>query len=88
VCGEAKIKNIEYLDFKGILDKYLDRLIISKKELELYSIGRKLKKAQILELEGIKLYKTEKKVLIPMTMQGFYVTDKNKKRIFEENKII
>jgi hypothetical protein len=86
VGGEAEIKKIEYLDAREILKKYSNRLMISKEDLGKYSTGRKLKKAQVLEICNIRQYPKEMRVLIPITMQGFYVTDKNKSIIFEGKK--
>jgi len=87
VIGEAKIKKVEYLDLNEILRKYKKSLMISESELRLYAEGRELKKAQVLELENPVLYPTEIKVFVPITMQGTYVTNKNKKIIFGKNKI-
>jgi len=87
VIGEAKIRKIEYLDLYGILKKYKKNLMISESELILYAEGRELKKAQVLELENPVLYPTEIKVSVPITMQGTYITNKNKKIIFGKNKI-
>ena len=87
VIGEAKIRKIEYLDLYGILKKYKKNLMISESELILYAEGRELKKAQVLELENPVLYPTEIKVSVPITMQGTYIANKNKKIIFGKNKI-
>jgi len=82
VIGEAKIKKVEYLDMQEILKKYKKSLMISESELRLYAEGREFKKAQILELENPVLYPQEIKVSVPITMQGAYITNKNKKIIF------
>ena len=82
VIGEAKIKKVDYLDMQEILRRYKKTLMISESELRLYAEGREFKKAQILELENPVLYPKEMKVSVPITMQGTYITNKNKKIIF------
>lgn len=82
VIGETSIKKIEYLTMEEILKKYKKNLMISESELRLYSGGRETKKAQVLELENLTLYPREIKVSVPITMQGIYVTERNKKIIF------
>lgn len=82
VIGEVKIKNVEYLSMNEILNKHKKNLMISESELRLYAEGREQKKAQVLELENPVLYPMEMKVSVPITMQGTYVTNKNKKVIF------
>jgi hypothetical protein len=84
IIGEAKIKKVEHLIMAEIIKKYKKRLIMSKSELEIYSEGREMKKAQIFELDKPRLYPVELKVSVPITMQGTYITNLNKKDIFEK----
>jgi len=86
VIGEAKIKNVSYMDMLEILKKFKKRLMISESELRLYAEGRESKKAQVLELENPITYPKEIKVTIPITMGGAYVTSKNKQSIFGRKK--
>jgi len=86
VIGEARIKNVSYMDMLEILKKFKKRLMISESELRLYAEGRESKKAQVLELENQVIYPKEIKVTIPITMGGAYVTHKNKKNVFGRKK--
>ena len=73
---------LEWWDIHRYPKKYKKSLMISESELRLYAEGREFKKAQILELENPVLYPQEIKVSVPITMQGAYITNKNKKIIF------
>jgi len=82
VIGEAKIKEIYYLNLQEIIKKFKSRLMISESELLLYAECRENKKAQVLDLQNITLYPKEIAVNIPITMGGAYVTSGNKKKVF------
>jgi len=84
IIGEASIKNVDYLPMEEILRKHKKNLMNSENELRLYAEGRETKKAQIIELINITLYPAEIGVSVPITMQGTYVTKRNKKSIFKK----
>ena len=82
VIGEAKIKEIYYMNMQEIIKKFKNNLMISESELILYAEGRENKKAQVLDLENITVYPKEITVTIPITMGGAYVTSINKRKVF------
>lgn len=82
IIGEAIIREVSYLNLDKLLKKFRKKIMVSETELILYADGREDKKAQVLELKEITLYKKETPVRIPLTMSGIYVTKENKKRVF------
>lgn len=84
IIGETTIKKYDYLDMQYILDKYLDRLIVSEEDFREYARGREEKKALVLELGSLKKYKEPVKLLKPITMAGLHLTEERKKELFSQ----
>lgn len=84
VVGEAITKKFDFLDMDTILNRYSGRLMISDNDLKLYAKGRENKKALVLELKDLKIYKNGIKLSKPLTMAGIFLTPEKKQELFME----
>jgi len=82
IVGEAVIKRIEYTSIKDILKKYIERIILSRKELIAYGNGRENKKLLTLHLSNLRRYNDPFKLKKSITMSGQFVTQENKCSLF------
>ncbi|AFV22364.1 DUF365 domain-containing protein [Methanomethylovorans sp.] len=85
IIGETTILKYDYLDMQSVLDKYLERLIVSEEDFRTYAKGREQKKALVLEFGSLKKYKEPVKLLKPITMAGLHLTEERKKELFAQD---
>ena len=87
IVGESLIKKCEFLNKDEVYEKYRIDLILTKKELDEYAIGREEKKLLVLHLEKIETYEEPIKLNKQITMAGHYVTFDNINILVEDDKI-
>lgn len=87
IVGEAKVNNVEYLTADETASKYADRLFLTRDELERYRTMRNRapdKKMLVLELTGMKRYRTPLRSPKVVTMGGQTLTKEDYNSLFQE----
>jgi hypothetical protein len=75
MVGEAKVKNIHLMIPSEIINKYSKEILIGSNDFARYTEGRQEKKALVLVLEKIKMYKKPIDLDFYVTMGGRYIFD-------------
>lgn len=74
MVGRAKIVDFGLMDIEDVLEKYEDKLFVSKTELMIYARGRK-KKVLVLVLDNIIKYEKPIRMDKPINMGGKYILE-------------
>jgi len=92
IVGEARIGQIEFLTPDQVLEKYEDRLFITREELRQYTArqpGRTSSKLLFVALlKTIKKYATPVRCEIPITMAGMTLTKDSYRSITRSKSIV
>ncbi len=85
IVGEAIISRFEFLKKNELSNEVISNLMISEKELELYSEAREDKPALIIKLTSVKKYKNPIVLDFVINMGGLLVTNENKNLIIRRD---
>lgn len=81
ILGEAIVDKIIFCNFQEIVNDYMEKLMLTKSELEKYCKNRYEKKAMLFILKTIQRYKKPIGIETNITMGGLYVTEDNQKKL-------
>ena len=79
ILGEARIKEIYFLNKEETLLKYKKRIFLNETDFKKYSKKREAKKAVVIQLGNIKKYEIPKRTKRVVNMGGVYLTKISKK---------
>lgn len=83
IIGEAVINSIEYLPAEEIIQKYSNKLIVTRTQFEEYSKDRLQKPALVIQMGKLQKYKIPIKLKFAVNMGGLLITNENCKPIFK-----
>jgi len=81
IVGEAKIIKITQCTIDEVIEKFSDRLFLTRDELNAYANGRRTKMMLVLTLEKMKRYSAPLPLDKSLTMAGQYMTKSLYQRI-------